>query len=234
MIDLTKLGKPETAVAAFVTLLADLCALDEDKMACYLDCYYQLRCTAKKAAALEPVVPDVFKRALTLDDIEGVNLPPKVKDALRAQIIESKREPRAAQAENVPTPVEYHQVMDPETSKTIVAAPFPPLDEVYKGLAPSRPAHVPDPDTDRAPEPPKGFVPVKKNPLRGGASAKFKCETRERLVELRDGKHYSLQAVADASDGTLTLSDLLSILECQKVDLSLYIALAQTLDELTK
>ena len=88
--------------------------------------------------------------------------------------------------------------------------------------------YVPDP----APMPPKGFVPVRPNPLRGGASAKFKKETRERLEALRKTSDLSLQAIADASGGTLTLSDLLSILECQKVDLSLYLTLSQTLDNL--
>lgn len=60
-------------------------------------------------------------------------------------------------------------------------------------------------------------------PSRGTAAAKFKREVRERIEVLRGGG-VSLQSMADASRG-VTINNIFSILEGEKVDYSLYVAL---------
>ena len=73
-------------------------------------------------------------------------------------------------------------------------------------------------------------VEVKTEGLRGAAARKFKRDQRMRLDEIRR-RGVSLQNLAVASDGKLTIKDLLSVLECANVEFSIYKALKATLDK---
>lgn len=69
---------------------------------------------------------------------------------------------------------------------------------------------------------PQDFVPVPPpTPSRGTAAAKFKREVRERLEALRK-KNVSLRRIVDASGGAVSESEVLDVLQCAKVDYSVY------------
>ena len=113
-----------------------------------------------------------------------------------------------------------------------------PAEEILAAAA--EPQEAPPPETEEPAEEPaapalEGFeaVEVKKDAasLRGTAARKFKRDTRERLEAARREKGLSLQTIADAGIG-LTISDLLSILECAPVEYKFYVRAAQALDRL--
>ena len=69
---------------------------------------------------------------------------------------------------------------------------------------------------------PQGFAPVPPPvPSRGTAAAKFKRDVRARLEALRK-KNVSLRRIVDASDGAVSESEVLDVLQCAKVDYSVY------------
>ena len=69
---------------------------------------------------------------------------------------------------------------------------------------------------------PQDFVPVPPPvPSRGAAAAKFKRDVRDRLEALRK-KNVPLQSIIDASGGAVSMSEILDVLQCAKVDYSVY------------
>jgi len=69
---------------------------------------------------------------------------------------------------------------------------------------------------------PQDFVPVPPPvPSRGTAAAKFKRDVRDRLEAVRS-KDISLQSIIDASGGAVSMSEILDVLQCAKVDYSVY------------
>lgn len=58
-------------------------------------------------------------------------------------------------------------------------------------------------------------------PTRGTAAAKFKRDVRDRLEALRK-KNVPLQSIIDASGGAVSMSEILDVLQCAKVDYSVY------------
>ncbi len=69
---------------------------------------------------------------------------------------------------------------------------------------------------------PQDFAPVQPpTPSRGTAAAKFKRDVRERLEALRK-KNVSLRRIVDASGGAVSESEVLDVLQCAKVDYSVY------------
>lgn len=69
---------------------------------------------------------------------------------------------------------------------------------------------------------PQDFVPVPPPvPSRGTAAAKFKRDVRDRLEALRK-KNVPLQSIIDASGGAVSMSEILDVLQCAKVDYSVY------------
>lgn len=200
-----QLGDPETAVISLVNLISTATGANEEKLAFWLDAYYQARLAYEKATAPEPD-PTILRRS---------DLEPVLRQLWDETLHKSCHKEAAKRMEE----------RKPKKSKvdlqTLSVTEYKPITIRAEDLE----------EADHSALELLGIAPTADEPAVSPAAAAFKVQQRNRLVELRSlGLH--IAQIEEASAGALTDHQILSILEGSRQPVAVYRVLCSALDKL--
>lgn len=209
-----EIGTPEAAVQSCVNLLAKVTNIPENKLAYYLDMYYQLRDAYEAAKAEERLEAMKAENAL----MDALCIPPAYPDPPRT--MNTPAAPAEGTDDHPPCrdaiPVPASQRSDNGAAAELTEPLDPPQ---AAGLC-------------EAPDALSGFVPAEVKPA--GAAAQASAEKRkikERLDKMRSAG-VSVKRIVKAAGGCITEDQIREIIDCKKMPIAVYRVLNGALDQL--